>query len=93
MHYQTQADTRGSKITLIARKVMAITLVIATDIAMVIVVGIVIIHVTQAVALTTILMNLRIMALHPKVILVHLLWRVQKTSFHNTSISIILWSK
>ena len=71
MHYQTQADTRGSKITLIARKVMAIILVIATDIAMGIVVGIVIIHATQAVALITIPMNLRIMALYLRVILVH----------------------
>ena len=73
MHYQTQVDTKGSKITLIARRAMAITLVIAMNIAMGIVMGIVMIHVTQeaATALTTTLMNLRIMALHLKVILVH----------------------
>ena len=51
---------------------MAITLVIAMDIAMGIVTDIVImIRATQAVALTTTLMNLRIMALHQKVILAH----------------------
>ena len=69
---QTQVDTKGNKITSIARRAMAITLVIAMDIAMGIVTDIVImIRATQAVALTTTLMNLRIMALHPKVILVH----------------------
>ena len=73
MHYQTQVDTKGSKITLIARRAMAITLVIAMNIAMGTVMGIEMIHVTQeaATALTTTLMNLRIMALHLKVILVH----------------------
>ena len=60
---------------------MVIPLVIAMDIAMGIVMGIVImIHVTQAVALTTTLMNLRIMIPYPKVIPVHHLWRVQKMS-------------
>ena len=62
-HYQTQVDTKGSKIILIARKAMVITLVIAMDIAMVIAMGIVIMnHATQAVALTTTRMNLRTMA-------------------------------
>ena len=94
MHYQTQVDTKGSKITLIARRAMAITLVIATNIAMGIVMDIVMIRVTQEAALTTTQMNLRIMALHPKVILAHHTLRVQKTSLILiTSILIILWSK
>ena len=73
---------------------MAITLVKAMNIAMDIVMGIVMILATQAAALTTTQMNLRIMALHPKVILVHHTLRVQKTSLILiTSISIILWIK
>lgn len=74
---------------------MAITLVIAMDIAMVIVMGIVImILVTQAVARITTPMNLRIMALPLKVIQGHHLSRVRKTSLIQlTLISIILWSK
>ena len=94
MHYQTQVDTKGSKITLIARRAMVITLVIAMNIAMGTVMGIVMIHVTQEAALTTTLMNLRIMALHPKVTLVHHTLRVLKMSLIQlTLISIILWSK
>ena len=94
MHYQTQVDTKGSKITLIARRAMAITLVKAMNIAMDIVMGIVMIHVTQEAALTTTQMNLRIMALHPKVILDHHTLRVQKTSLILiSSILTILWSK
>ena len=50
---------------------MVITLVIAMNIAMGTVMGIVMIHAIQEAALTTTRMNLRIMALHPKVILVH----------------------
>ena len=73
---------------------MAITLVKAMNIAMDIVMGIVMILATQVAALITTLMNLRIMALHPKVILVHHTLRVQKTSLILiTSISIILWIK
>ena len=73
---------------------MAITLVKAMNIAMDIVMGIVMILATQAAALTTTLMNLRIMALHPKVILVHHSLRVLKTSLILiSSILTILWSK
>ena len=92
---QTQVDTKGNKITSIARRAMAITLVIAMDIAMGIVTDIVImIRATQAVALTTTLMNLRIMALPLKVIQGHHLSRVWKTSLIQlTLISIIPWSK
>ena len=94
MHYQTQVDTKGSKITLIARRAMAITLVKAMNIAMDIVMGIVMILATQAAALTTTQMNLRIMALHPKVILVHHTLRVQKTSLILiSSILTIQWIK
>ena len=92
---QTQVDTKGNKITSIARRAMAITLVIAMDIAMVIVMGIVImILVTQAVARITTPMNLRIMALPLKVIQGHHLSRVRKTSLIQlTLISIIPWNK
>ena len=73
---------------------MVITLVIAMDIAMVIVGIVIMIHVTQAVALTITLMNPRIMVLHQKVIQVHHMSRAQRTSLILlTLISIILWSK
>ena len=73
---------------------MVITLVIAMDIAMVIVGIVIMIHVTQAAALTTTLMNLRIMVLHQKVIQVHHTTRVQRTSLIQlTLISIIQWSR
>ena len=73
---------------------MVITLVIAMDIVMGIVGIVIMIHVTQAVALTTTLMNLRIMALPLKVIQGHHLSRVPKTSLIQlTLISIILWNK
>ena len=94
MHYQTRVDTKGSKITLIARRAMVITLVIAMNIAMGTVMGIVMIHVTQEAALTTTLMNLRIMALPLKVIQGHHLSKVRKTSLIQlTLISIIPWNK
>ena len=93
-HYQTETDTKDSKITSIAKKAMVITLVIAMDIAMGIVGLVIMIHVTQAAALTTTLMNLRIMALPLKVIQGHHLSRVRKTSLIQlTLISIIPWNK
>ena len=74
---------------------MAITLVIAMDIAMGIVTDIVIMtRATQAVAHTTTLMNLRIMAPLLRVIQGHHLSKVLKTSLIQlTLILIIPWNK